>query len=276
MRFLFACSFILFFSSCREEIDFDLNESNPRIVVDGSITSQNKRHEVRITKSSSYYNQEMSQQISGATVSISDQNNVFTLTEVTPGRYLTDTMAGQIGNTYTLSINYDNQTYTATSTLEPVAPLDSIIAIQLFDTIPIINEVDSSYSLGIAITETPGLGDYYLFKYYINNQLESDTVVEYAFTDDTFIDGIQFDFDPIIPVYQIDHRIVSPGDLITLKVFSISKHYSDYLFTALLQTEFRQGTIFDGPASNIYGNVSNGALGYFYASDVSSASTVIE
>ncbi len=276
MRYLiYLFGGMLILSSCREKIDFDLNDDLPRLVIDATMSTDYKRHKIEITKTSSFYNQQEAEKISGAQVTVSDGTQNIVFNELMPGVYLSDSVAAQVGKTYQLNVTYQGESYMASSSVFPVSQLDSIVTVQEFDTIPIINEVDSTYSLGIAITEQAGLGDYYLFKYYINGFLESDTIREYSFTEDTFIDGISFDFNPLISVYQIDHDNVQSGDLITLEIHSISEDYLDYLAAVLLQTEFRQGTIFDGPASNVGGNISNGALGYFFVSDVSRASTNI-
>ena len=267
---------IILLSSCREKIDFDLNSSNTRIVIDGNITSEYKRHLVKISKTSSYYDTEPGAKVTDAFVTISDGTNTFILSEEEPGMYYTDSLSGEVGKTYTLEVNYEGTTYSGQSTLLEVAPVNGIIVVQPFDTIPIINEVDSDYVIAISIDEPAGLGDYYLFKYFINGTLESDTVLEYSFVDDTFIDGVTFDTlgINITPVYYVDHKDLEVGDVVKLDVMSIDKSYNDYLISVLIQSEF-QGGLFSGPAANVKGNLSNGALGYFYASDVSSAETIV-
>ncbi len=275
-EYLALFAIILSVTSCREKIDFDLSNGNTKIVIDGSITSENRRHSVKISKTSNYYDANSDERVQNASVIISDGTTDFTLTETEPGIYKTDSLSGEIGKTYTLKVSYEGITYSARSFLKEVAELQAIIAVQLFETIPIVNEVDSDYTVAMVINEPEGLGDYYLFKYYINNRLESDTVREYSFADDEFIDGLSFDtagFN-LVPIYFIESELVEVGDTVKLEVLSINEDYNDFLISVLLQSEFRGG-LFDGPAANVGSNFDNGALGYFIASDVSSAETII-
>ncbi len=262
---------LLILSSCEEVIDFELNEGNKKLIIDAQFTTEAKQHVVKISMSGSYYGKPIFEKVSGASVSISSDSTVYIFTEIEPGLYLSDSNAyGIQGKTYQLTVQYNGETYQSEATIKRINPLQSVFTTQTFDTIPIINEIDSSHSLWIVVQEPKGQGDFYLGKYYINGILETDTVREYSWTDDSFIDG-QF---IVFPVYNIDHKKVKSGDIIKLELFSIEKSYSDYLFSILLQTDFKGG-LFDGPAANVKGNISNGALGFFVASDVTTKETII-
>jgi len=57
-------------------------------------------------------------------------------------------------------------------------------------------------------------------------------------------------------------------------MFSISGDYYDYLVGLMLETVWK-GSPWDGPPANAASNISNGALGYFRASDRKTATTRI-
>lgn len=262
----------LFVSSCTEEVNFDLNDSNPKITIDAFLTTKPAQQEIYISRSTSYFSGVASEKIRGASITLTGEGESYVFSEHAPGLYVSDVvLALQVSKTYTLSVNVDGDIYTATSYIKPlVYPLDTIVVAQLFDTIPIIHKIDSSYSLFIARQENPGVGDFYLGKYFINNRLQTDTIREYAWTDDVFIDGQYI----VFPVYYIDQHAVHPGDSIRFELYSINKLYSDYLVSVLVQTDFKGG-LFDGPSANVKGNFSNGALGFFMACDISIAKTVV-
>jgi hypothetical protein len=271
-KIFYFVGILLLFSGCTEEIDFDLNDSQTRIVIDARFTTEEKVHYVYLEQTSSYYDDQQGDEISGATVKMIQGNSTVFLTEESPGVYATDsTFKVDVGKIYTCEVDWDGEVFTAIDTVQPVAVVDGIFAVQLFDTIPIIEEIDSSYSLLIFTQETPGLGDYYLWYYYVNGELLSDTLIEYSFTDDAFVDGAYVGG---LPVYNIEQELVGPGDTVVLEQLSISRGHYDMLNSVLIQTVFRGG-LFDGPPANVPSNFDNGALGFFVLSDISRAETVV-
>jgi hypothetical protein len=276
LKIVFYLFLILSFTSCTEVVDFDLHDGQERIVVEGSITSETKAHLVRITKTGSYFSNAPAQAVSNAYVTISDGDNVFELKE-TPlgsGNYYTDSLlAGIPGKSYTLKIEHDGKVYQATSYLKPLATLDSIIVAQLFEPVPFGGgAIDSSFSILMFFQDPPGLGDFYMWHYYINGELQSDTLRKVQFFDDDAVDG---NYIGGIVVYKIKQEKIKPADIVTLNMYSISKDYYNFMLSVMLETDWR-GSPWDGPPANILSNVSNGAIGFFWAGDVSSKSVVID
>jgi hypothetical protein len=265
---------LILFSSCTKVIDFDLNSSMPRLVVEGSITTETKSHIVKLTKTSSYYYNQIAPVVSGAEVTISDGTNTFVLTEepVGSGIYKTaNNVKGEIDKTYTLTIVSEGETYTASSKLAEVAPIDSIDVKQKFESF--FGEVDSSYTLSLWATEPAGSEpDYYFWKYSINNVPQTDTLRKLTFQADDMINGsIVAD----VPVYSIPQNYIHVGDTVTLFQYSTDKKYLDFVMGFMYETAWR-GSPFDGPPANAPTNISNGAVGYFYASDVSKKDRIIQ
>lgn len=117
----------ILFASCEKEVDVDLNDSDPQIVIEGEITDQPGPYFVRISKSVNFSNSNTYPSVSGAIVSISDDNgNVDRLTEVENGLYRTNTTVGASGKTYNLSVSINNINYSAISTMPQKVMLDSL------------------------------------------------------------------------------------------------------------------------------------------------------
>jgi hypothetical protein len=55
--------------------------------------------------------------------------------------------------------------------------------------------------------------------------------------------------------------------MVTLEMHSVTTGYYDFMTAMMLETVWK-GSPWDGPPANVAGNVSNGAKGYFRASDV--------
>ena len=265
---------ISFFTSCEERIDIELKDSDRRIVVEGEITSATKAHSVKLTTSSSYFYNQNAPVVSGALVSISDDaGNTFLLTEtpVGSGIYFTDpTVFGVSGRTYTLKIenvDIDNngkfETYTASEKMRYLYPLDSL-SFKVYDP----DENPPLYEIKGWGFDPPTLGDYYLWKYYKNGVLETDTLDEFAFADDQLVNG------NYLPGITMFVGPANPGDTIMVEARSTSKEYYEFVVSFMIETRWNQGG-FGGPPANIKTNISNGGLGWFGAADISYIKSVI-
>ncbi|AKD02211.1 hypothetical protein PKOR_02520 [Pontibacter korlensis] len=124
---------LLLISSCIDPLDLNIGASAEQLVVDGVITNEPGPYTVLLSRSKPYdsFADSWSAAEPGATVVISDnQGNQETFTETAPGVYQTSAggMQGQVGHTYTLSIQTrDGKQYTSSpETLLPVPQIDSL------------------------------------------------------------------------------------------------------------------------------------------------------
>ena len=267
--FFFFILLVLFTSACKEKIDIKLKETYVRLVVDGSITDEAKKHTVKISETSNYFSNDAQPKVTGAIVSISDGVNVVNLTETSSGIYQTDsTFKGEVGKTYTLNIRYKNEDYTASSLLKPVSTVDSISFSPDFFK-------PNSTTVNLWALDPPNVGDYYLWLYYINGKLMSDTLRQVTFASDELVNG---NYMSGYPIYSLENA--NPGDSISLEMLSIDKEYYDFL-NALFSEVFGAGNPFSGPPANVKGNIKNTTnkdkvvMGYFIASAVSRKTKIL-
>lgn len=271
-KHLFLYSIIvLAIVSCTERIDLDLNNGEfRRLVVEGWITDQTKAHEVRLSWTSSYYANEQAQAASGAIVSINDGQNSFDLTEQPSGSglYYTDpTVAGSIGNTYTLNIELEGANWIASDIMREVPAVDSV-ALEYVDG---DQDDDPYYDLLLWTVELPGIGDHYRWNVLINGENIRDTLSDISFSDDLLYDGAELDG---VAIDYFDADRVVPGDTITLEQHAITEQAYDVIIAVLSETSWRGG-LFDPPPANVPSNVSNGGLGFFGAASVSDGYTLV-
>lgn len=269
-----SCLFI----SCDKVIDFDLNDQeNSRLVVEGNITNQTKIHTVKLTRTSSYYEDQAAPKETGAIVTIFDGTSTHILTEnnSSPGVYETSpTYKGVIGKTYTLNITTaNNDNYTASSTLTSVAPIDSVhIDLQK----GFKSEEPEDFVLAIKHfgPEPATIGNNYMWLVTLNNVNITETVSDIMFVTDEFVNG------NYISGFNIHEIIVQEVPVVdtlrfNVEIHSISREYHDFLLAIILETEYNGG-LFSGPPANIPSNISNRALGFFRASAVYSKYIEIE
>lgn len=269
---LMALTIGLFAAGCKEKMELTLDQSSSKIVIEGSITNEFKQHVVKISQSTDYFYNNQTPAASGASVSVSDGSNAYIFTESLPGTYISETaFAGIPGKTYQLNVNYNNETYTAQSTMIPVAIVDSI-QLEKAD-MPIqpgvILDPDKNYYNILLYSQEPGeTENYYMMDAYRNGVLQTDTLSKKFIADDMIYNGSYVYGAKMIQVEA------NTGDTIEFQLASIEKDYCMYVFA--IQGSTMGGSPFSGPPSNFQGNISNGGLGYFYATAISSKAAIVK
>ncbi|HLO80722.1 MAG TPA: DUF4249 domain-containing protein [Chitinophagaceae bacterium] len=263
--------FISFFASCEKDIDIDLKESEPRLVVDGSIEN-GANPVVVLNKSLDYFGTIttdllLSSFVRNATVTIKEGNNVFRLREdsipLTTGAfyyfYRTDSLTGKLNTSYTLNITAEGRSYSATTTIPQITrKIDSLWA----EKAPIKDTV--LFRMMIRATDKPGFGDY--IRYFTKTNADPFFPGFNSVFDDQVIDGktytIQVDRGINKNVDNNDTDIYyNPGDTATLKLCNIDRITYDFWRT--FEFSFQSiGNPFSSP-TKILSNISNGGLGYF-------------
>ncbi|NJO87663.1 MAG: DUF4249 family protein [Chloroflexia bacterium] len=161
--------------------------------------------------------------------------------------------------------------YTATDTMHTIAPLDSISYEYKKSDIP-FND-DHVYGINIYVQEPPEPNQYYQWEMYFDGVHQTDTVNTKRFESDEIVNGTYFKG---WTVFEIEEDKIDKEEVeVTLQMLSISEKKFDFLLAIILETDF-SGTMFSGPPSNIPGNVSNGALGFFSASAVTEKTILIK
>nr|WP_321405337.1 DUF4249 domain-containing protein [uncultured Carboxylicivirga sp.] len=257
---------LLFISiACTEDMTIKLNNTEPRLVVDGQISTDTTSHFVRLTSSATYYSNTEPVGISDAIVTIQDDVQTILLEESTefPGYYLTPSdYYGLPGRSYHLTIenvDVDNdgvyEVYEAESKINPVAPIDSVRL-----------EYESTWDLWKVLLyaqEPSETKDFYSFSIALNDSLLTDRYSELGFVDDKFFDG---NYAGGVWVQTIDEEdmelTLMEGDWVKLYMQGITVEFYYYLEALEEEVNFK-APLFSGPPANVKGNISNGALGFF-------------
>lgn len=274
--YIIIISTVVFLASCTERIELDLNsDDNVRLVVDAELTTESKVHEVLLTLTSDYFKPGQPDPATGAIVTLNDGESTETLIEISDGIYNTsEDYAGEVGKTYTLTIDYDDETYTSVSTITAVAPIDEIYLDYDWDLLNDPNEEidfeedENAYVLYGSFQEPATPDQYYLWRLKINGEYDGG-VPNWFFQEDGLVNG------NYIGDADVFYFFGNIGDEIEFEQSSISKEVYDYILALFLETEWRGG-LFDGAPANVPPNISNGAVGVFITSDVSRLSLTIE
>lgn len=251
-------SFIL--SSCEEVIDLKLDSTSPKIVIQGNIYDQSGPYIITISKTVDFDEASNYPMVSGATVIISDDhNNTDTLTENSAGTYVTSKLLSTPGYTYTLTVTTGGKTYVATSKMPDAVKIDSVFTEESF--------FGNEKIVSIKFKDPKNVKNYYRVIEFINNERQSAIQT----IDDELYDGksIKY-FIRSDRSNKNNSKKLNTGDVVTVWLESIDKGAYDYFRTA--GGDMSQSASPANPISNI----SNGALGYFNACSIKSASIVVE
>jgi hypothetical protein len=243
-----------FLPSCEKVINLKLNSSSSVIVIQGNVYDQAGPYTVKITKSVSLDESSVYPAVTGALVIIADNaGNSDTLSETSSGVYVTSTLQGVAGRTYTLTVLTDSVTYSASSTMPNAVKIDSIYLKN--------STFGNDKEIAIDFTDPADTDNYYHLVEFINSTQQTDFNV----TDDELYQGkvITYTFS------QSNDTKLNSGDAITIWLESIDKGVYDYYRTA--GSEDGESASPANPTSNI----NNGALGYFNASSVRKISFVV-
>jgi len=250
---LFLIFMLALTSSCKKILDLDLDEADSQLVIEGNLTNIKGTQTVKITRTVPFGQSNNFPGVSAAQVLMQDsEGNVVEFKETDPGTYQAENLFGKAGVTYTLTVNVDEQVYTASSTMPAVVPLDSLSATE--------QTFGSSKRKTIAVNygDPENVKNYYLFKMVLN-----DKKVAQIFSDsDFFSDGKYIKRDLFLSGYE-DLEIES-GDRVVIEMQCIDEPV--YTYWRSLEQQYASGNPNDVTTpANPPSNWSNKALGYFSA-----------
>ena len=267
---LFIGFCIILFTSCEEVIDVELNYSNERLVIEGHlnwIKENNQTEQLIVLSKTTPYFENRRIPANGAQVQIRDQqNNIFQFTESeNSGMYFPlDTLPFKLGNEFTLEIRYENQDYSGSEMLNPVASIYEI-------------QQDSIYFFGNNATQLEAYSidaeneDNYSYFEFKSERLE---LTEYNVYRDDFSNGSEY-------YGVLLNSDLEKGDSIRFRQYSLSKIAYQYWYLLILQNTQEGGPFQTNPA-NLNGNMinltkpENSPLGYFSVSEVSEINYIVK
>ncbi|MFN5640903.1 MAG: DUF4249 domain-containing protein [Sphingobacteriales bacterium] len=271
LKILVSLCLTLFLYSCEKEIEIELDETLPKLVVDGSI--ENGRPPLIVLNKSLEYFGTLSSDallqsfVRKADVTISTNGQIFKLIEdsVKVDRnflyyYTQPLLIGKLNTRYTLTIKTGSQTFTAETTIPSITrSIDSL----WWEKVTI--EKDSSYArLKMKTTDKPGFGDY--IRYFTQQNKDQFFPGLNSVFDDQIIDGRTYTIavdkgvNKNLP-FEEANLYFKRGDTATLKLCNIDK--ATYDFWRTFEFNFQSiGNPFSSPIK-VLGNISGNALGYF-------------
>lgn len=252
---------LLIACSCTERIEIELDRSEVRLVVDGSITDESAHHLIRLTTSSGYFDNNEPPPVRGANVRLIHNNKSIALNELTgqSGYYALPTaVKGEPGQTYQLDIKLNREIGGSSRyTAEAVMPTTDF----RLDSTQIEYNDRFDFWLVKVYARDPVTKDFYKFETYLSGINGNDTTMRTTATPDRFFNGKNTNG---FAVAFFEGELLMAGDTLTTVMSAISEDYLNF-YTELRSESGFNNPLFAGPPANIRSNLKEGGLGYFTA-----------
>lgn len=256
---------VVFFSSCEDVIDVELEKGEEALVVEGWLTTKPGPHYVNLSKTAPYLGTPEYTAVTQAVITLTDDaGNSETLKEVAAGKYEIAVIKGVVGRTYTLTIHSTAGSYEALTRLQRVSwPIDSVT--YEFKDKTAMND-KAGYYPAVYGREASGLGDFSRLKI-IKNGTVLQSHDDLNIFSDQYVDGnyITAAKPGVKEPFQKD-------DQITYEMWSLTE--DAYRFWSDLKTQLKNGGLYAVPTSNTRTNLVKksasglAVAGYFGASEV--------
>lgn len=241
---------LMIVSSCTEEINIDLNSSDPQIIIEGSVSTSGESV-IKITKSVNFDESNDFPKVQNAFVEISDNlGNSEILLESSEGIYSTSSFGGIEGRTYSLNVQIDDKTLESVSKIPNHVSFDSLIVIKSSAPgFPAAQENDLFYEVKVQYKDPADVVNFYRFVEIVNNEITNSYVFDDRLNNGEYV---------TVPLLNFSRKLVS-GDVLEIEMQCIDEFVYEY-FNSYGNTQGNSAT----PA-NPYTNISGSELGYFNA-----------
>ncbi len=282
MKYLFIFSLLFFLISCETDVtnDVTLNGAPPKLVINGGIernqTTPKTSHIIELTTTINFLDQNEPTAVENATVTVNNGTEDFEFSHQGDGQYVNSEITATLGTTYTVTIQWNNDTYQASDTLIEAPSFDNIYSVFEEETL----FTDQGYFVNFDATDPPNIDNYYYYRVFLNDVF---TIVPDGGNSTTLIENDQFfDGQARTGVNPNEEVVFEIGDNATVQLLGITENYYNFLFQIFEQTGSSGfSPVGNPPPASVRGNLLNitnpkvRGLGYFYASDVTEASIII-
>ncbi|MFT4673644.1 MAG: hypothetical protein ACJAYD_000196 [Patiriisocius sp.] len=250
--------FALLFISCEDVIDIDLQNGEPKLVIEATINlleDGTATAVILLSETAPFFNS-IIPPVTDAIVTITTSTgDVFIFPHIENGYYIA-ALTPVLDMTYSLEVIHKGETYTATESLYAVPQLEEVI-----------QDDEGGFGgdqieLKAFFTDPAGVQNYYLSEALSIRGNKRD-----AFNDEFFDGNRVNDF------YLVDE--LTSGDVVTFNLFGVDENFFNFMVVVLQQTDDGGGGPFETQPATVRGNIVNETnqdnfpLGYFRISEIS-------
>lgn len=265
-KLIYLLSLTAFFVGCQKEIDVDLNESNPKVVIEANYNANLQTVEVKASRTSNYFDNSASPIITNATVSITDPNGVeMSVPFNGVDGYNLSGYVPQYDAIYSLKVIIDGEVYLAQSFL----PTPVNVELPTYEYVPPgpFSGNEDGYVIYMNFYDPAIIKNFYAAVLHVNGESRS-MFTQMITQDDSVTDGNLVER----PIFG-DNTLFQIGDTVGIELRSVDEQSYDYINEIGSILGAGQGSAAPGNPTN---NWSNSALGYFTAYSYDYKEVIIE
>ena len=260
-----AAALILIISSCQDVIDIELNNTAPKLVIEGSINDFDNSCTIKLSKTGDYFNPQGVTILSDADISITGNNAEAVSFETNEnGIYIAENFQGVENSSYELKVLSEGEEYTPNVTIPHKVNADSI-SLMYFPPDP---RFDGGFMVNIHFTDPAEYTNYYRYKVYKIGD-ENAGNGNFSLADDKLTNGNN-------TMMLYNSEIFQLADTIIFELQTLDKSTYDFYHTISGIAGSSGGPpMANTTPANPENNISNGALGNFSAYTVSRDTAII-
>ena len=250
---LFVLLVITGLVSCTDVIEVEVPTAPPRLVIEASIDwekgSSGNFQQIKLSSSTPFFENLQESPVTGAMVKITNDTNgtEFLFQDANDGSYFTSSFIPVIGQSYTLEVEHEGETYIGRETMTPVVEIDTIFQSRE-------NGFDKdALEVNVLFTDPANVPNFYLAKF----ERLGDLLPTLFDIKDEFTDGNQIKI-----IYErLDNedtgeREFQPGDIVEIYLYGISSPYFDFI-RLLIEQSGNAGNLFSTIPAELKGNCIN-------------------
>lgn len=246
---IFAVIMLLW--SCEEVIDIDLNSAEP-VVAAEALMEKDSVAWLRLSYSTDYFDEEESDKIENAMVTISDsQGNTESLEHMGDGFYKGSTVIGQTGTTYTLDFSFDDHVSTGQSHLNNAL---EVYAVEFHENETPRPGEEGMYKITLKLSNNEEVQEYALVKFWANNVEKKDSY--YLINDEYYAKEDTIEYTHFLLNFD-------KGDNVKIIVYSIDEE--TYTYYSQLNDQLGGAMGSSSTPYNPQSNLGDDVMGYFAA-----------
>lgn len=268
----------LLLGACEDVIEVQVQNAPTRLVVEASLDwekgTPGNNQTISLRSSTPFFETTSLTAVTGAMVTVTNDSNgvAFPFEDQNDGTYTTEDFEPVLGQSYTLQIVHEGETYTATETLQSVTDITALY-----------QDIEDGFDeeileVHLVFTDPQEEGNNYLFKF----QRQGDLLPEFELGQDEFVNGNEIDWWYEIEEDEDTDKIEAfqPGDVVTIAMYGISQGYNDYM--QILIDQIGGVGLFEATPVSVRGNCvnltnpENYAHGYFRLTEVNRTSYTFE
>ncbi len=253
---LLAILIVIGNSSCKKIIDIDLNDSDPVLVIEASVTKDSLLNWALITKSMNFNDAPLPPLVSNATIKLeTNDGRSEEMRMIRPGFYISNSIRGEEGKEYTLTVEVEGKQYRAMSRIPTQIAMDSLTCKEEF------GRGKTEYRITPHYQDPAGVENFYKFSITINGLPDPNINIR----NDKYYDGA-YTSRPLWTTNEL-----KKGDTVRVEMECVDSNV--YLFYYTLNRSQRMSS---ASPSNPVSNFTGGCLGCFRGKTSQTMEVIVE